>query len=328
MVKLMDKKTLFRVQGLKKHYLIKKARKEKNHLYVKALDGIDFDVFEGETLGVIGESGCGKSTLGRTILRLEEPTAGSVEYKGENIVQYNKKQLLALRQDVQFIFQDPHSSMNPKLTIKDIISEPIDNFEKQLSKEEKEDVIGDLLEVVGLDRNVMNRYPHEFSGGQKQRIVIARGIALNPSFLVCDESVSALDVSVQAQVINLLKELQQKLSLTYMFISHDLRVIKHISDRIMVLYLGNIMEITSSEELFKKPLHPYTQSLIQLISKGEKVRIKDKKILKGEIPSPVNVPKGCPFNTRCPKAQERCFIEKPILTAVNEVHKVACFYAG
>ncbi|ONI39305.1 peptide ABC transporter substrate-binding protein [Candidatus Epulonipiscium fishelsonii] len=324
----MDKKLLFEVKDIKKYFLIKKAKKEEDKVYVKAVDGLSFEIYEGETLGVIGESGCGKSTLGRNMLRLEEPTSGSIIFKGRDIVGLDKRQMLELRKEMQFIFQDPHSSMNPKLTIKDIISEPLDNFRKDMTNEQKTNYIIELLEIVGLTKDVLNRYPHEFSGGQKQRIVIARGIALNPSFVVCDESVSALDVSVQAQVINLLKNLQKKFSLTYMFISHDLRVIKHISDRIMVLYLGNIMEIAESNELFKNPKHPYTKSLINLVSSGEKVKINDKQILKGEIPSPLQISAGCPFNTRCPQAQDKCFKEKPLLEDLNETHKVACFFAN
>lgn len=322
----MDKPILLKVNNLKKHYLVKRSRRKENRLYVKAVDDVNFEIYEGETLGVIGESGCGKSTLGRTILRLEEPTAGTVEYRGEDITQFNKTKMLNLRKEVQFIFQDPHSSMNPKFTIKDIISEPLNNFRKDMSNQQKQEYMCELLTMVGLSPDMLKRYPHEFSGGQKQRIVIARGIALNPSFVVCDESVSALDVSVQAQVINLLKDLQNKLALTYMFISHDLRVVKHISDRIMVLYLGKVMEIAPSKELFDHPKHPYTKSLIKLISKGEKVSIRDKEILEGEIPSPLNVPTGCPFNTRCKIAKDKCFKERPEVKAINDTHQVACFY--
>lgn len=306
---------------------MKKALKKENQVFVKAVNNVSFDVKRGQTLGVVGESGCGKSTLGKSILRLWEPTSGSIVFNGKNIMDYSSDQIRSLRKDMQYIFQDPYSSMNPKMTVRDIIMEPLDNFRKELSTKEKEDIVISLLEIVGLTKDEMNRYPHEFSGGQRQRIVIARGISLNPEFLVCDESVSALDVSVQAQIINLLVELKNRLNLTYMFISHDLRVVKFISDRIMVLYLGEVMEIADSDELFRNPRHPYTSSLIGSISKGNP-RVKNPRvILEGEIPNAMNAPIGCPFSTRCPIATDKCHVEKPLLREVATDHIVSCFYA-
>jgi oligopeptide/dipeptide ABC transporter ATP-binding protein len=228
---------------------------------------------------------------------------------------------------MQFVFQDPYSSMNPKMTIRDIVMEPLDNYRKDLTVDERVTLAGDLLEMVGLTRDVMRRYPHEFSGGQRQRVVIARGIALNPKFVVCDELVSALDVSVQAQVINLLADLKRRLSLTYLFISHDLRVIRHVSDRIIVLYLGQVMEIAKADELFDSPLHPYTKSLLGSISKGDPRNRQERVVLRGEIPSPLNAPKGCPFSTRCPIATDRCTVEKPPLESRGDEHMVSCFFA-
>ncbi len=290
-----------------------------------AVNRLTFSVRRGETLGVVGESGCGKSTLGRVLLRLEDPTSGSVAFEGEDIVRYDHRKLRALRKDMQFIFQDPYSSMNPKMTIRDIVLEPLDNYRKDLSVARKERLAGDLLEMVGLTRDMMRRYPHEFSGGQRQRVVIARGIALNPKFVVCDEVVSALDVSVQAQVINLLADLKQRLSLTYLFISHDLRVIRHVSDRVMVLYLGQIMELAPADELYEGPLHPYTRSLLGAISKGDPRNRQERVILRGEIPSPLNAPRGCPFATRCPIAEARCHEEKPPLVERSDGHAVSCW---
>ncbi len=323
----MSQDNILEVRNLNKHFLMKKALRKENQVFVKAVNNVSFDVKRGQTLGVVGESGCGKSTLGKTILRLWEPTSGSIVFNGKNIIDYSGDQIRSLRKDMQYIFQDPYSSMNPKMTVRDIIGEPLDNFRKELSTSEKEKIIISLLDIVGLSKDEMNRYPHEFSGGQRQRIVIARGISLNPEFLVCDESVSALDVSVQAQIINLLVELKNRLNLTYMFISHDLRVVKFISDRIMVLYLGEVMEIADSNELFRNPRHPYTASLIGSISKGDP-RVKNPRvILEGEIPNAMNAPKGCPFSTRCPIATDTCHKEKPELREVSPHHIVSCFYA-
>ncbi len=321
----MRETPLLQVENLNKHFLLQKALRKSHSVYVKAVNDVTFSVRKGETLGVVGESGCGKSTLGRTLMRLYEPTSGNVIFDGRNLADFTSHEMRSLRENMQYIFQDPYSSMNPKMTIRDIVSEPLDNFRKGMSAREKEERIAELLSLVGLSAESMNRYPHEFSGGQRQRIVIARGIALNPKLLICDESVSALDVSVQAQIINLLQELKRKLSLTYLFISHDLRVVKFISDRIMVLYLGEIMEIAPSDTLFSNPQHPYTQSLIRSISVGEPRNRKPREILEGEIPNPMNAPRGCPFSTRCPLAMEKCSEEKPELTLIEEGHVGRCF---
>ena len=317
---------ILQVENLHKHFLLKKRLGRGNSVFLKAVNGVSFDVYEEETLGIVGESGCGKSTLGRALLRLYEPTSGKVTFDGRVITDYKSNNLRAVREDMQYIFQDPYSSMNPKMTIRDIITEPLDNFRRNMSSQDKEELVAELLEIVGLSSEAMTRYPHEFSGGQRQRIVIARGIALNPKLLICDESVSALDVSVQAQIINLLQKLKKQFSLTYLFISHDLRVVKFISDKIMVLYLGEIMEMAPSSELFHNPRHPYTKSLIASISTGNPREKQTRKILEGEIPNPMNAPKGCPFSTRCPIVQDRCTHEKPSLDMVGKNHQASCFY--
>ncbi|MFW5826359.1 MAG: ABC transporter ATP-binding protein [bacterium] len=322
-----DRQVILDARNVSKHYPVKGGVLRLTRSQLKAVDDISFHVYRGETMGVVGESGCGKSTLGRILLRLEDPTAGEIFFEGEDIVSYDWRRLHALRKDMQFVFQDPYSSMNPKMTIRDIVMEPLDNYRKDLTVDERVELVGDLLEMVGLTRDVMRRYPHEFSGGQRQRVVIARGIALNPKFVVCDELVSALDVSVQAQVINLLADLKRRLSLTYLFVSHDLRVIRHVSDRIMVLYLGQVMESAKADELFENPLHPYTKSLMGSISKGDPRNRQERTILRGEIPSPLKAPQGCPFSTRCPIATDRCKVEKPPLESRGDEHVVSCFYA-
>jgi oligopeptide/dipeptide ABC transporter ATP-binding protein len=326
-VSSQDRQVILEARSVSKHYPVKGGLLRLTRSHVKAVDDISFHVYRGETMGVVGESGCGKSTLGRVLLRLEDPTAGHVFFEGEDIASYDWRRLHALRKDMQFVFQDPYSSMNPKMTIRDIVMEPLDNYRKDLSVSQRVELVGDLLEMVGLTRDVMRRYPHEFSGGQRQRVVIARGIALNPKFVVCDELVSALDVSVQAQVINLLSDLKRRLSLTYLFVSHDLRVIRHVSDRIMVLYLGQVMESAKADELFENPLHPYTKSLMGSISKGDPRNRQERTILRGEIPSPLKAPQGCPFSTRCPIATDRCAVEKPPLESRGDEHEVSCFYA-
>ncbi len=323
----MGNDNILEVRNLNKHFLMKKSLIKERQVFVKAVNNVSFDVKRGQTIGVVGESGCGKSTLGKTILRLWEPTSGNIVFNGENIMGFDGDRIRSLRKDMQYIFQDPYSSMNPKMTVRDIIMEPLDNFRKELNGKEKAEIVASLLDIVGLSQNEMNRYPHEFSGGQRQRIVIARGISLNPKFLVCDESVSALDVSVQAQIINLLVELKTKFNLTYMFISHDLRVVKFISDRIMVLYLGEVMEIADADELFKNPSHPYTKSLIGSISKGNPRNKNPRIILEGEIPNAMNAPIGCPFSTRCPIATSKCHVEKPHLREIASNHLASCFYA-
>ena len=316
---------LLAARDLSKHYRVRQSFFGPAAAVLKAVDRLSFEVYRGETLGVVGESGCGKSTLGRILLRLEDPTEGEVSFEGEDIVGYDRRRLRALREEMQFIFQDPYSSMNPKMTIRDIILEPLENYRPDMAVSERETLAGDLLEMVGLTRDVLRRYPHEFSGGQRQRVVIARGIALNPKFVVCDEVVSALDVSVQAQVINLLADLKRRLSLTYLFISHDLRVIRHVSDRVMVLYLGQIMEIAPVNDLFDRPMHPYTRSLLGAISKGDPRNRQERVILRGEIPSPLNAPAGCPFATRCPMADTRCHEEQPPLEPRDDGRVVSCW---
>lgn len=317
---------LLEVKDLKKHFPIKKeflSRKPAQH--VKAVDGISFTLNEGETLGLVGESGCGKSTLGRTVIRLIEPTEGSVFFKGEDITHLSQEDMRALRQNFQIIFQDPYSSLNPRMTVGDIISEPF-LIQKLATKKEAMEKAGDLLETVGLNRQMLSRYPHEFSGGQRQRISIARALAVNPNFVVCDECVSALDVSVQAQVINLLMQIQKDRNIAYLFISHDLRIVKHISDRIAVMYLGKIVELCDSDELFEHTLHPYSQALLSAIPVSDPDSKKERIFLPGDVPSPLNPPSGCRFHTRCPRAKEICSQVEPALTEHSPGHFCACHF--
>lgn len=318
---------LIEVRDLKKYFPIKGGILNRNVAQLKAVDGVSFFINKGETLGIVGESGCGKSTTGRTILRLHEATAGEVLFEGQDIYKLDEESLRLKRRDMQLIFQDPYSSLNPRMTVGDIIGEPIIIHEK-VSREEKLERVKALLDMVGLSPYHVRRYPHEFSGGQRQRIGIARAIALNPKFIVCDEAVSALDVSIQAQVINLFKELQEKLKLTYMFISHDLSVVKHISDRIGVMYLGKMVEMCQSDEMFDKPLHPYTQALLSAVPHANPRRIPEKVVLQGDVPSPVNPPKGCVFHTRCAYCMEVCKHEIPTFKDTGEGHFVACHLYG
>lgn len=292
---------------------------------VQAVDDVSFNIKYGETLGLVGESGCGKSTLGRTMTRLYEATSGKVFFEGEDIHQMSRKQLKRVRRDLQMIFQDPYASLNPRMTVEDIVGESIDVHRLFQGKERKEHIV-ELLELVGLRPSHMNRYPHEFSGGQCQRIGIARALAVNPKMIVCDEPISALDVSVQAQVINLLESLQEDMGLTYLFIAHDLSMVKYISDRVAVMYLGKIVELANSEKLYEKPLHPYTQSLLTSIPIPDpKVgRERERIILKGDIPSPINPPSGCRFRTRCPVAMDICSQVEPTWEEIEPNHYVAC----
>ncbi len=315
--------TLIEARDLKKHFPLKKELFAKEQLFVKAVDGVSFDIQKGETLGVVGESGCGKSTLGRAVIRLHEPTAGSVRFDGEDISGLSKEEMRLKRRDMQLIFQDPFSSLNPRQTVGRIIGEPLE-IHLGLGKDERKARVEELLALVGLSPYHLRRYPHEFSGGQRQRISIARAIALNPKFVVCDESVSALDVSIQAQVINLFMELQEKLDLTYMFISHDLSVVKHISDRIMVMYLGKAMELAASAALFEEPLHPYTKALLESVPLPDPHRVVSRQLLVGDVPSPINPPKGCVFHTRCPRKMDKCMSEVPEFKCVKENRFVAC----
>ncbi|WP_167159504.1 dipeptide ABC transporter ATP-binding protein [Streptomyces sp. MBT27] len=319
---------LLKVSGLQKHFPIRSGLLKRQTGSVKAVDGIDFDVRSGETLGVVGESGCGKSTMGRLITRLLEPTGGSVEFEGRDITHLGVRGMRPMRRDVQMIFQDPYSSLNPRHTVGGIISAPFKlqgvNPEGGIKKE-----VQRLLEVVGLNPEHYNRYPHEFSGGQRQRIGIARALALNPKLVVADEPVSALDVSIQAQVVNLLDDLQQELGLTYVIIAHDLSVIRHVSDRIAVMYLGKIVELADRKSLYSAPMHPYTKALMSAVPVPDPKRrgVKSERILlKGDVPSPISPPSGCRFHTRCWKATEVCKTQEPVLVELKPGQRVACHH--
>ena len=350
-------KYIIEVNDLKKWYPIKEGVFSRVSGNIKAVDGVSFNIRLGETLGIVGESGCGKSTLGRTLIRSIDPTSGNVIFDGQDITKINKKELKNARNKIKFIFQDPYASLNPRMTVKDIIAEPIDIQKTYSSKEERDKKVEEVMEMVGLNKKYMNRYAHEFSGGQRQRIGIARAMILDPKLVICDEPVSALDVSVQAKIINLLKELQREKKVAYIFISHDLSVVKHIADRVAVMYLGKIVEISHKKELYKNPKHPYTKALFSAIPKIETDYNKDARsnlnndlnngldnelnnnlynnfnneeemLLEGDMPSPANPPSGCRFHTRCPIATELCSLEEPKLKLVGDNHLTACHFSN
>jgi len=315
---------LLEVNNLKKYFPVKAGIFKKTVAHVKAVDDVSFFVNEGETLGLVGESGCGKSTTGRTILRLLEATAGEVIFEGKDVLALDKEDLRNIRRDMQIIFQDPYASLNPRMTVADIVGEPIDIHNLAKNKKERNEKVKDILERVGLGSEYMRRYPHEFSGGQRQRIGVARALAVDPKLIIADEPVSALDVSIQAQVINLLQDLQKEFGLTYLFIAHDLSVVKHISDRIAVMYLGKIVEMADKGDLFNEPMHPYTQSLLSAIPEADPTKKKDRIILEGDVPSPVDPPSGCRFHPRCPKAFDKCSVEEPVFKNYGDNHFAAC----
>lgn len=315
--------TLLSVRNLKMYYPIRGGFFNRVVSHVKAVDDVSFDIRKGETLGLVGESGCGKSTTGRAILRLLNPTSGDIIFNGKNISRIKGRDLRSMRKDIQMVFQDPYATLNPMQMVGDIISEPIRNYTGKSIKELKPEVL-DLLDRVGLPEEAYYKYAHQFSGGQRQRVGIARALALKPKLIIADEPVSALDVSVQSQVLNLLKSLQQEFSLTYLFIAHDLSVVKHMSDRIGVMYLGNIVELADKDDIYTEPLHPYTQALISSIPNPDPRRKKERIVLQGDVPSPINPPSGCPFHTRCPAAKSECSTMKPSFQEVKPGHFVSC----
>ena len=322
----MENEAILQVNKLKKHYPVaRKGLFGRQDIAVKAVDSIDLTLYPGETFGLVGESGCGKSTLGRCILRLEEPSSGEVFFRGENILTLNPKRLRQVRQDIQIIFQDPYSSQNPRHTVRGIVSEPL-NIHGVLSSSDREKRIQHLMKEVGMLPEHLDRYPHEFSGGQRQRISIARALALNPKLIIADEPVSALDVSIQAQILNLLISLQKEYHLTYLIISHDLSVIHHLCDRVAVMYLGNIVETASRDELYSNPSHPYTEVLLAAIPGIDPKRRTKRTLLSGEMPSPLDPPPGCPFNPRCYYKTSKCIAEKPSLKKLTDSKFVACHY--
>ena len=316
---------VLKVENLKVHFPVKGGLFTKKQV-VKAVDGVSFEIYPKETFGLVGESGCGKSTTGRAIVKLYEPTSGTVYYHGEDVTKIKGGHLAEFRRNVQMIFQDPYASLNPRMTVGEIIREPMDIHHIFNTKEEREQRVRELLDIVGLKPDHIRRYPHEFSGGQRQRIGIARTLALHPQFIVCDEPISALDVSIQAQVINLLEHIQKEMGISYLFIAHDLSMVKHISDRIGVMYLGNLVEIGDSDDVYHRPLHPYTQALLSAVPIPDPRVAREKKriVLEGELPSPLDTPSGCVFRTRCPNATERCARVKPGMVNVGK-RTVACF---
>jgi oligopeptide transport system ATP-binding protein len=320
-----NKDALIEIRGLKKYFIKKEGFWGNKIKYIKAVDDVNFYIKKGETFGLVGESGCGKSTTGRTIIKLYEPTAGEIIFDGKDISKLSEKEMKPYRKKIQMIYQDPYASLNTRMTVRDIIGEAIDTHD--IAKgEEKQNYIYELLTKVGLSKEHANRYPHEFSGGQRQRIGIARALAVQPEFIICDEPISALDVSIQAQVVNMLEDLQKELGLTYLFIAHDLSMVKHISDRIGVMYLGKMVEVAESDELYENPSHPYTQALLSAIPIPDPTVAanKNRVILEGDVPSPLNPPSGCRFRTRCQYAMDICSAEEPIMKDIGNGHMVAC----
>ena len=324
-----NNEVLLHVDNLVMHFPIYRGVFQRQVGAVRAVDGVSFDVKRGETLGLVGESGCGKSTTGRAILQLYKPTDGKVEYEGVNLVKLKREPMRQMRRKMQMIFQDPYASLNPRMTVGQLVGEPL-MVHSVATGEEIEKRVEQLLELVKLNPAFATRYPHEFSGGQRQRIGVARALALNPNFIICDEPISALDVSIQAQVVNLLEELQSPFGLTYLFIAHDLSMVRHISDRVAVMYLGVIVELTDREELYKNPLHPYTQALLSAVPIPDPVADAKRKrvILEGDVPSPANPPSGCRFRTRCPIAQSQCAESRPEFRELRPGHFVACHLAN
>jgi oligopeptide transport system ATP-binding protein len=321
-----ENNVLLHVDGLTKHFPILRGLFVKRPIgFVKAVDGISFDVYRGETFGLVGESGCGKTTAGRVILQLYKPTAGKVNFDGQELTELKGEEVRRLRPRMQMIFQDPYASLNPRMTVEELVSEPM-LIHTTKSRPERRDRARELLELVGLNPKFERRYPHEFSGGQRQRIGVARALCLNPEFIVCDEPISALDVSVQAQVVNLLEELQERMGLTYLFIAHDLSMVRHISTRVAVMYLGKIMELAAREELYDNPLHPYSQALLSAVPVPDPLVEQKRKriILEGDVPNPANPPPGCVFNTRCPIAVDVCRKDVPVWREIKPGHHVAC----
>lgn len=323
----MTKEVLVRVEQLTKYFPLKrKLGRKPDGAAVKAVNGLTFEIYDGETLALVGESGCGKSTTGRTMLRLLEPTGGEVWFQGQNLFRLTKEELRQMRRQMQIIFQDPFGSLNPRMRVRDIVAEPLVAF-GQGSPRERLERVRELLDIVGLSGEQMERYPHEFSGGQRQRISIARALALNPKLIVCDEAVSALDVSVQSQVLNLLEDLQARFGLSYLFISHNLSVVYHIADRVGVMYLGKLVELAPVDALFARPAHPYTQALLSAVPETTAERRRERILLHGDVPSPASPPPGCAFHTRCPHATERCREEEPLFREIVDGHQAACHYA-
>lgn len=323
---MAEEQKLLEIKNLKKYFPVKEGVFRRTVAHVKAVDDISFFIREGETLGLVGESGCGKSTAGRTILRLLEATDGEIWFEGKNLLDLGKRELREMRKEMQIIFQDPYASLNPRMTVADIVGEPMDIHNLASNKKERNEKVADILDTVGLGPEYMKRYPHEFSGGQRQRIGVARALAVDPSLIIADEPVSALDVSIQAQVINLMQDLQGEFGLTYLFIAHDLSVVKHISDRVAVMYLGKLVELADKKELFDDPKHPYSQSLLSAIPVADPTYEKERIILEGDVPSPVNPPSGCRFHPRCPYAMDICSEKEPEFKDYGngEGHWAAC----